>query len=144
MIYVSMYLSLNFSTFIGDQLYEKLARSICDSVVFFEAYRAITNSLARDRPDDLRRWLLEVETWEVDREKPCPYDALRKSESFWIYCAATHRCIEITLAEVKRAMAHRDNAVAQKEEVSRGKEETANSFIILGIELEAAQYILFL
>jgi hypothetical protein len=43
-----------------------------------------------------------------------------------------------------RAMAHRDNAAAQKEEVSRGKEETANSFIILGIELEAAQYILLL
>jgi hypothetical protein len=41
-------------------------------------------------------------------------------------------------------MAHRDNAAAQKEDVSRGKEETANSFIILGIELEAAQYILLL
>jgi hypothetical protein len=75
---------------VGDQLYEKLARAICDSVVFFEAYRTITNSLARDRPDDLRHWLLEVEGWEADQAKPCPYDAPRKSKISWNYHAATH------------------------------------------------------
>jgi hypothetical protein len=50
--------------------------------------------------------------------------------------------LEKTLADVKRVMAHRDNLAAQKSlEAYRGKEETANSFIILGFELEAIQYV---
>jgi hypothetical protein len=65
---------------IDDQLYEKLARAIHDSDIYYQAYRVITNSLARDRPDELRCWLREIEAWEADPTKPCPYDVPRKSK----------------------------------------------------------------
>jgi hypothetical protein len=67
----------------GDQLYEKLARAIHDSDIFYQAYRIFTDALAKEWPEDLRCWIREVDAWEADPSKPCPYNVPRTSELFF-------------------------------------------------------------
>jgi hypothetical protein len=64
----------------GDHLYEKLARATHDSDLFYQAYRVFTEALAKEQPEDLSRWMCEVEAWEEDPSKACPYDMPRNSK----------------------------------------------------------------
>jgi hypothetical protein len=118
--------------------------AIPEAVLHFRAYRAFTDGLREEHGDQLIEWERQVQEWETDNSRPCPYDLPEESESsislYLLYL--TMRFVEVTQAAVKKKLSEEEHEKAARGEGDLNTLEiTASDFVIAGIDLEEQQYV---
>ncbi|KAF8869040.1 hypothetical protein BD779DRAFT_1458501 [Infundibulicybe gibba] len=78
-----------------------------------------------EHSDKLTEWEDQIQAWELDKSKPCPYELPQN---------------EVTLADVKQQLAEEEHQKVENGEGSTA-ELSPSGFVILGLEIEEYQYV---
>ncbi|KII83256.1 hypothetical protein PLICRDRAFT_119572 [Plicaturopsis crispa FD-325 SS-3] len=113
-------------TGLGDRLLRRLLEAIPEAISRLEEFEAFDKMLREHRPREVEDWVRMVEEWEEDHDLPCPYTLARST---------------LTIADVRLQLAKEEQAKAEKGEVGL-HETTPSAFVMLGLEIEAAQLAL--
>ncbi|KAF8885818.1 hypothetical protein BD779DRAFT_1673532 [Infundibulicybe gibba] len=108
---------------LGDSLLRKLTLTIPQAILHHRAFEVFTISLHGEHPEKLREWEQQVQAWEVDPSKPCPYDLPRE---------------DITMADIKQQLAEEEHQRVESGEKST-IELSPSQFIIEGLQIEEVQ-----
>jgi hypothetical protein len=65
---------------LGDQLLRKLTLAMPEAILHHRAFCAFTEGLREEHGDELIEWERQVQEWESDNSRPCPYDLPEESE----------------------------------------------------------------
>ncbi|KAK7032404.1 hypothetical protein VNI00_013152 [Paramarasmius palmivorus] len=104
-----------------NSLLKKLVSAITDVVIHQRSFAAFQEALAVDNPSLVSTWLAEVEAWERDHNKPCPYDLPNSN---------------LKLKHVKKALAEEE---FQQEIDGTGMMVNRSGMIVEGVDIEDAQ-----
>ncbi|KAG6806094.1 hypothetical protein H0H92_012730 [Tricholoma furcatifolium] len=111
---------------LGDTLLKRLVEAIPEAIVHRQAFVLFTESLQNEHSGDLHAWEKMLREWEADQSKPDPY--LVKEDS-------------VSVDEIRRQLAKEE-----QDNVKHGGpslEMTPANFVLLGLDIEDAQYVTF-
>ncbi|KAJ7604326.1 hypothetical protein FB45DRAFT_769378 [Roridomyces roridus] len=105
----------------GDSLLRKLVLAIPKAILHGQAFQAFTEGVREGHEEELRQWETEVREWEMDNDKPCPYEYPEDEN--------------ISMDRLRLLIRQEDHARAEQGESTT----SPGAFIITAMEIEEQQ-----
>lgn len=114
--------------------------------VLLKEFTAFNRHLKAVHPEHLVAWEKEVEDYENDKTKPCPY--LVAGDCEWLCFVLNPACshtgmLAMTISQAKLKLVQLEEEERRSNSASPAKAKAGpTAFIVLGMEIEDAQYVL--